>query len=168
MNLVTLIALVAGIGGLALGWYSYSELEDQTEDTTEPAVHRIYFANASALYTTTSEDSFAEIPGLAINFQVEAGEKVYFLFTCRASIDYGGGINEMSFRVTIDGEIIPGAACDVGFRGGSGTLPDVTHSVAIQHSLDSLAAGSYTLTVETSRSIPGFISNCALLVQTYS
>jgi len=171
---LAVFALLIGIGGLGFGVYTYFTFNLTIEsmqgniDAFElrSSVHRTYFDNRTASYTTAAEDSFYEIPDLSILFQVDPGESVYFLFTCRAALMVPSGSNlYMSFQLKIDNVAITLSRTVVGILNPTGT--GHSYSVALQYADSSLGAWPHDVVVETSRICGGYIDNCYLLVQTY-
>ena len=155
-----IIALLIAVGGVGLGVYSVITL-------LQPGVHRTYYDERIADYTSGSEDSWYDIPDISISFQVDAGEAVHFLFTCRASLTASSGLVYMHFVLNIDGHRMLQSQTTVGHNEG-GTITTIHYSIALQFSNRTLGAGTHTVVVETMRECNGFIDKCALLVHTYT
>jgi len=171
---LAVLALLIGIGGLGFGVYIYFTFNRTIEsmqgdiDAFELGsyVHRTYFDNRTADYTSATEFSFYEIDNLSITFQVDPGESVYFLFTCRAIlVNPTIGQLYMSFRLKIDDVAITLSRTVVGLLNPTSTTS--SYSVVLQYADSSLATGTHDVVVETERTCTGRIDNCYLLVQTY-
>jgi hypothetical protein len=157
---LAIIALLFALGGVSIGVFSYISL------LTEPGVHRTYYDNRITDYTTAGEDSWSDIPDISITFQVDAGESVHFLFTCRALLIPVTAITYMHFGLKIDGVVIMESRTTVGPT--TAAITNMYFSVSLQYSDSALSAGTHTVVVETMRECNGEIDNCALMVQTYT
>ena len=158
---LAVIALILALGGVGFGAYSF------ITNLSAPGVHRTYYDERITDYTSAAEDSWYTIPDISINFQVDAGESVYFLFTCRANLVAAGGLVYMDFLLNIDGFRIYQSQTTVGHNEGS-TINTMYFSVALQFRNATMGAGAHVVEVETMRSCSGFIDNCVLIVQTYT
>ncbi|MFX1467310.1 MAG: hypothetical protein ACFFB8_01500 [Promethearchaeota archaeon] len=162
-----IIALLIGIGGLGFGIYSYFTVnQDIHIIKTDSNIHHTYFDNRTATYTSPGEDIWYEIANISITFQVEPGESVYFLFTCRAVLSTPTGGNFfMSFQLKIDGVAIIPSGTTVGLVAPTDT--GYSYSVTLQYADSSLTAGPHNVIVITYRTCDGYMDNCFLLVQTF-
>jgi len=160
VSALAILALIIGIGGIAVGGYSLFSV------VTDSGVHRSYYATRELIYTSPSEDSWFNIPDISISFQVDAGESVYFSFTCYARLEPVSSVTTMHFRLKIDGYSIASSLTTVGPT--SGTALNTYFSVAFQQVNTTLSAGIHIVVVETERECDGFIDNCLLFVQTYT
>ena len=129
---LAIVALLIGIGGLSVGGYSLFSV------LTESGVHRTYYDQKLDTYTTPSSLNWYDIPDISILFQVDAGESVYFSFTCIALIDPLTAVAQMSFRLKIDGFSIIDSWATVGPT--STGISDIFLSVALQWRNASLSA----------------------------
>ena len=131
-------------------------------------MHRTYYDQKLDTYTTPSSLNWYDIPDISILVQIDAGESVYFSFTCIALIDPLTAVAQISFRLKIDGFSIIDSWTTVGPT--STGISDIFLSVAFQWRNASLSVGAHTVVVETRRDCAGtsYIDNCVLLVQTYT
>lgn len=153
--ILLLILLILSIGGLV--YWNY---------TLHMSKVKSYYAEHDATFTSTSEDSYYDIPDLSISINVKKGDKVYVMFTCTASIIAVSSITLMHFLVKIDTTLIYESMVSVGYTGLSPTSPNV-YSVALQYLDASLTAGIHTVTIMTERECNGNIVNSKLLIQVY-
>jgi hypothetical protein len=154
---LVILAIFIALGGLGIGIYTM----------ITPGVHRTYYDERTTSYTSGAEDTWYDIPELSISFQVDLGESVYFLFTCQADLVATSGVVQMHFGLKIDGSSVTQSQVTVGHNEGS-TINTMKFSVTIQYRATTMTAGAHTVVVETERECGGSISNCILLVQTYT
>ncbi len=149
------VLLILTIGGF--GYWNFTLQKNQVTS---------YYADHAASFTSTAEDSYYAIPDLSISINVKNGDRVYFMFTCTASLTAVSAVTMMHFLVKVDSTQITESEVIVGW---SGVLPTtyLEYSVALQYLDDSLTAGSHTITIMTMRECDGFIMNSNLLVQVY-
>ena len=158
---LAVVALILALGGLGIGGYML------ITNMTTPGVHRSYYDERTTNYTSGSEDTWYDIPDISINFQVDAGESVHFLFTCRANLVASSGLVYMHFVLNVDDFRVVQSQATVGHNEGA-TINTISFSVALQFTNTTMSAGVHTVVVEHMRECSGFIDNCALFVQTYS
>jgi len=165
---LAVLALLVGIGGLGLGAYSYFVFNGQIAvlegQLAERAIVDMRYAEYLEDYTPSSIDANESI--ITINFHVNAGEQVYFLFITRAII-YGISLESyMRFTFSIDGVILNKPYIIAGGR-------DIDEwwlyfPVALQYSTPGLAAGSHSVSAMVLSSYSSnFIRQSTFLVQTY-
>ena len=162
---LAIFALILAIGGIGIGAFSYITLMGVQQ---APGINRTYYDERIAAYTTPAEDSWYTIPGISITFQVESGESVYFMFTCKAFLDPVSAIMRMHFVLKIDGIRLYKTQMTVGPTTAS--VSECFFSVALQHVNNTLGAGSHTVDVETMREVSSssYVDNSVLLVQTFT
>ena len=162
LSVISIILLILVAGGL--GYWNYTM--SQTLQTLKEAPVS-YYDNRTASFTTSSEDTYEDIPNLEIPLNVAAGEKVYVLFTCAASLTPVSAITQMHFFIKIDSTLYYTSAVTVGYT-GVGPATASLYSVALQYVVSGLSAEAHTVKITTMRECNGFISDCVLFVQTYT
>ncbi|MFW9989907.1 MAG: hypothetical protein ACFFC3_14765 [Candidatus Odinarchaeota archaeon] len=162
---IGILALLIAVGALGFGIFTYLSIPPDIDSDSSSAVKRTYTDFREDDFTTANYD-YPEIIGhINIEFEVEEGEAVYFLFTCRAFLDtwHPTGQNWMEFWLNIDDIRYDETYLRVGSYETETTSFDL--SVALQYAEYSLATGTHNVTVETVRYCDGELSNCFLLVQ---
>ena len=165
---LAILALLVGIGGLGLGAYSYfifsGQIEDLTDQFAERAVIDMWYAEYLEDWTPSVVDSNESV--ITVNFQVNAGEKVYFLFITRAIIYSNIVETYMRFTFNIDGVILNKPYTIAGGRNIDETW--VYIPVALQYSIASLTAGNHSVSAMVLKEYASnFIRQSTFLVQTY-
>lgn len=147
------VLLILTIGGF--GYWNYTLQVNQVKS---------YYVEHTAAFTSSTEDTFHDIPDLSLTFNVGKGEIVYVSFTCTATLTAVSGVTLMHFIIKLDSVQITASEVVVGY---SGTLPltYAVYSVALQYEATSLVAGSHTIVIMTMRECNGNIINSNLLVQ---
>ena len=129
---LAIFALIIAIGGVGLGGYLiFTQL-------TQQGVHRTYYDERTTAYTSGMEDSWYDIPDISISFQVDAGESVYFMFTCRANLIASSALVYMHFVLKIDDIRIIQSQVSVGHNEGA-TINTMSFSVALTPTIASAA-----------------------------
>lgn len=163
---LAIISLLIGAGGLGIGLYSYLTFGERIVDLETRSIKGIWYAEYLEDWAPMLTDTNETIPNLTISFQVKEGESVYFLFISRAIIYAYSGQTYLSFNFSIDGTILYKP-----FTVAGGFNVDETWSyipVALQYSMDTLAAGNHTVSVIVLNSYgSNFIRQSTILVQTY-
>jgi hypothetical protein len=159
VSALAVLALILGIGGLGFGAYLFYSTQIGSH------VHQTYSDSVPGPYTSGSEDSWYDIPGLNISVSIDAGEQVHVLFTCQATLTAVSAVTYMHFGLKLDGSSVAGSVTSVGATGITSTAN--MYSVSLQFVFSSLAAGAHVISVETMRECSGNIAQCMLFVQTY-
>ncbi|UCD01869.1 MAG: hypothetical protein JSV23_02285 [Promethearchaeota archaeon] len=158
-----ILALLIGISGLGLGVYTLVLPQVQVVDTNF-GIQNTWFKYDPTTYPISSLGIDIIIDPLTINFTVNSGESVYFLFNTFAIIS-GTGLTILWFRFVLDGSIKgPPTYPEVYFASES---VEQHGSVTLQFA-KVISAGFHNLTI----SIRGThttmgIKDSTLLVQTY-
>jgi len=165
---LAVLALLMGIGGLGLGVYSYfifgSQIADLDDQLAERAIVDMWYAEYLEDYAPTAIDINESV--ITINFHVNAGEKVYFLFITRAIAYSYSTFSNIRFTFSIDGIILNKPYTVVGGFDIDEWWLDIP--VALQYSTASLTAGTHMVSVMVLSSYsPNFIRHSTFLVQTY-
>ena len=158
-----IIALLIGISGLGLGVYTLVFPPEQVVDTNF-GIQNTWFNHDSGMYNTAPVGVDLVIPALTINFTVNSGESVYFLFNTYAVVA-GGGLTSIRFRFVLDGLIkAPPSYPEVIFASNGA---DQYGSVTLQ-AVKVIAAGFHNITISMIGSYTGNgIKDPTLLVQTF-
>ncbi|MFX0167257.1 MAG: hypothetical protein ACFE9V_18190 [Candidatus Hodarchaeota archaeon] len=158
-----ILAFIIGISGLGLGVYTIVFPQVQDVDTNF-GIQNTWFKYDSAAYATNPPATDIEIAALTINFTVNSGESVYFLFDTFALVS-GAGLAIIQFAFVLDGLIkSPPNYPEVYFASDS---VDQYGSVTLQIA-KVISAGSHNLTIciKGSHTTNG-IKDSTLLVQTF-
>jgi len=158
-----ILALLVGISGLGLGVYTILFPQVQIVDT-EFGIQNTWFKYDSAIYGTAPIATDIVIAALAINFTVDSGESVYFLFNTWAAV-FGAGLTSIRINFVLDGSIkAPPAYPEIIFASDG---VDQYGSVTLQI-VKVISAGSHNLTISIigSHTTNG-IKDSTLLVQTF-
>ncbi len=174
---VGILGLIIGAAGLGLAAYSYftfqanidgldNDLKDLEDVVDEISVRGMWYDELLADWKPSAINTNETITGLSISFQVNSGEKVYFLLISRVHSLSATGSNWMIFRFAIDGVIVntPAQAAGANNQDESGLFVPIS----LQHSTDSLSSGAHTLTIvalSTKSSV--YCRTSTLMVQTY-
>jgi len=158
-----ILALLIGISGLGLGVYTLVVPQVQVVDTNF-GIQNTWFKYDSGTYATNPIGTDIFLDPLTINFTVNSGESVYFLFNTFALVS-GAGLASIQFRFVLDGSIK-----------GPPTYPEVYlasdgvaqySSVTLQISkVISVGFHNLTISIIGSDSTNG-IKDSTLLVQTF-
>ena len=165
---LAILGILIGIGGLGLGAFSYitfsgqiADLSDQYEETV---VKDMWYAEYLEDWEPSAINTNESV--LTINFQINAGEKVYFLFITRAIIYSYSVETYMRFTFSIDGIILNKPYTIAGGRNIDETW--VYIPVALQYSTASLTEGSHSVSAMVLSSYAlNLIRQCTFLIQTY-
>jgi hypothetical protein len=158
-----ILALIIGISGLGLGVYTIVFPQVQDVDTNF-GIQNTWFKYDSSTYGTAPIGTDLVIAALTINFTVNSGESVYFLFNTFALVS-GAGLATIQFKFVLDGLIkSPPAYPEVYFASDS---VDQYGSVTLQIA-KVISVGSHNLTIciKGSHTTNG-IKDSTLLVQTF-
>ncbi len=187
---LAVLALLIGIGGLGFGAYSYFifsgqiaalgvqddnnsgeivDLTDQIVNLTNKFYER---AVIEMLYVDLLEDWEPSVTNtnesvITVNFQVNAGERAYFLFVTRA-VTWSNGFDYsfMTFRFSIDGIILNKPYTVAGGYDIKEWWLD--YPVALQYSTFGLTAGNHNVSVMVLSSYSlNFIRHSSILIQIY-
>ncbi|MFX1448210.1 MAG: hypothetical protein ACFFCG_08730 [Promethearchaeota archaeon] len=160
---LSILALLLGISGLGLGVYTLVFPQVQVVDTNF-GIQNTWFKYDSGMYNTAPTSTYIIIPSLTVNFTVNAGESVYFLFNTYTVVA-GGGLSSIKFNFVLDGliksppnypEVI--YASNGADQYGSATL-QITKAIAV---------GFHNITISIIGSYAGNgIKDSTLLVQTF-
>ena len=159
---LSILALLIGISSLGLGVYTLVFPQVQVVDTNF-GIQNTWFNYDSTIYATSSPINIFLDP-LTVNFTVNSGESVYFLFNTFAIVS-GAGLTSILFRFVLDGVIKgPPAYPEVYFAGDDVTIYG---SVTLQASkIISVGFHNLTICIIGSHATNG-IKDSTLLVQTF-
>ena len=165
---LAVFALLIGIGGLGFGAYSYfifsGQIADLSDQFPERAVIDMWYAEYLEDYTPSAIDANESV--ITVNFNVNAGERVYLLFITRAIIHSSSLESYMRFTFSIDGVILHKPYVIAGGR-------DIDEwwlyfPVSIQYSITGLSEGSHSVSAMVLSSYSSnFIRHSTFLIQTY-
>ncbi len=158
-----ILALLIGISGLGLGVYIIVFPQVQVVDSNF-GIQNTWFNYDPTTYPTNPIGTDIFLNALTINFTVNLGESVYFLFNTYAIVT-GGSPPLMQFNFVLDGvKKGPPAYPEVVF-GSDG--PDQYGSVTLQI-VKVISAGFHNLTISIMSSfVSNGIKDSTLLVQTF-
>ncbi|MFX1233953.1 MAG: hypothetical protein ACFFBY_05270 [Promethearchaeota archaeon] len=160
---LSILALLIALSGLGLGIYTFVFPPVQVSDTNFE-IQETWFNSYSTDVFTNPIASFIVIDPLLLNFTVNPGESVHFLYIGMAAV-FGGGLSLIQINFVLDGTI---QAHPVGpqciFASDSA---DQYGSVALQ-ATKILSPGLHNVTISVwgTNSSNGVTSN-SLLVQTF-
>ena len=165
---LAVLALLIGIGGLGLGAYSFfifsGQIADVEDQFAERAIVDMRYAEYLEDYTPSAIDVNESI--ITINFHVNAGEQVYFLFITRAIIYSYSLESFMRFTFSIDGVILDKPYVIAGGRNIDEWW--LYFPVALQYSTPGLSEGSHSVSAMILSSYSSnFVRQSTFLVQTY-
>lgn len=159
-----ILALLVGISGLGLGIYTLIVPQVQVVDTNF-GIQNTWFNYDPTSYATSSVGVDIVIDALTINFTVNSGESVYFLFNTFAVVTGGGSPTAIQFNFVLDGLIKGPPAYPELYFASDG--PDQYGSVTLQIA-KIISTGSHNVTISIKGSYAGNgIRDCTLIVQTY-
>jgi hypothetical protein len=158
-----ILALLIGISGLGLGVYTLVLPQVQVVDTNF-GIQNTWFNHDSGMYNTVPDGVDIVIPALTVNFTVNSGESVYFLFTTYAVVT-GAGLTAIRFNFVLDGSIkAPPSYPEVVFASDGVDQ----HGSATLQTVKVIAAGFHNITISMMGSYTGNgIKDPTLLVQTF-
>ena len=157
---LAVLALLIGISGLGLGLYSLLFPQVQTG-----GIQKTWFIYDSWPHFTQPIYTDIPIDDLTINFTVNSGESVYFLFKTHAYVILGSP-SFVTINFVLDGIIVsspeyPDAIFSSNNAGGSGSL-------ILQIATDTISPGRHNITISIWGNImTNAIDESTLLVQTY-
>ena len=158
-----IIALIIGISGLGLGVYTLVFPPVQVVDTNF-GIQNTWFNYDPTVYPTDPAGSDIVIDALTINFTVNSGESVYFLFNAYAFVD-GGGLTAIRFNFVLDGLIKPYPDYPELVFASDG--PNQYGSVTLQIA-KIISTGSHNVTISIKGTYTGnIIRDSTLIVQTF-
>jgi hypothetical protein len=169
-NVLAIIALIIGLGGLGFGFYSVIILPDtiiqQASGSSE--ITHIWTVEQSGIFYTGS--SYGDMTDMDVTITVSAGETVYVMFNAQISNGPAGGAGWLTggVRVMRDNVLIPGSERVFIFDSTAGIM--VGMSITTHFIIEGLAAGTYELKVQaTALSEVGSdrIEDGLLIVYTY-
>ena len=160
---LSILALLIGISGLGLGVYTFIVPQGQVVDTNF-GIQNTWFKYDPGTYGTNPILTELEIAALTINFTVNSGESVYFLFNSFAGV-FETGLTLIQIRFVLDGLIKgPPAYPEIIFASEGA---DQYGSVTLQIT-KVIAPGAHNLTISIYGSYAGNgIKDSTLLVQTF-
>jgi hypothetical protein len=158
-----ILALLIGISGLGLGVYSVVLPQVQVVDTNF-GIQNTWFKYDPTTYPISSPGIDIIIDALTINFTINSGESVYFLFNAFAIVS-GTGLTMIWFRFVLDGSIkSPPTYPEVYF---SSEGVDQHGSVTLQIA-KVISAGFHNITISIrGTDTTNGIKDSTLLVQTF-
>ena len=157
---LVVLALLIGISGLGLGIYSLLFPQVQTG-----GIQKTWFIYDSWPHFTQPIYTDIPIDDLTINFTVNSGESVYFLFKTHAYVILGSP-SFVTINFVLDGIIVsspeyPDAIFSSNNAGGSGSL-------ILQMATDTISPGLHNITISIhGNPINNAIDESTFLVQTY-
>lgn len=165
---LAVLALLIGIGGLGFGAYSYfifsGQIADLGDQFAERAVVGMWYGEYLEDWTPSMVDSNESV--ITVNFQVNAGEKVYFLFITRAIIYSYSTFSNIVFRFSVDGIILNKPYTVAGGYDIDEWWIDIP--VALQYSIANLTAGNHSVSAMVLKmGSSNFIRHSTFLIQTY-
>ena len=158
-----ILALIIGISGLGMGVYTIIFPQVQDVDTNF-GIQNTWFKYDSATYGTSPIGTDLVIAALTINFTVNSGESVYFLFNTFALVS-GAGLASIQFRFVLDGVIKGPPSYPEVYIASDGV--DQYNSVTLQIAKE-ISTGPHNLTIcIKGTDATNGIKDSTLLVQTF-
>ncbi|MFX0104815.1 MAG: hypothetical protein ACFE75_04940 [Candidatus Hodarchaeota archaeon] len=159
-----IIALLIGISGLGLGVYTLVFPQVQVVDTNFGIQNTWFKYDPTGYPITLGVDMF--IDPLTINFTVNSGESVYFLFNTFAIVS-GMGVTLIWFRFVLDGSIKSSPTYPEVYFSSEDTVSDQYGSVTLQIAkVISVGFHNLTICIRGTHTTNG-IKDSTLLVQTF-
>jgi len=165
---ISYLALLLGLAGLSVGVISLV-LPSTPSQQEGVRVTGIWFSESNDAFYLTS-GSATEIPNLLLDFSINPGETVYFLFTGTALLDtspYLAQPAQLQFQLVLDG-IVPSPGftnlITPDMSGENFTVP-----ITLAYTSDTISGLQHNLTVRVySGANDAFVYKSKLLVQTFS
>ena len=152
-NVLAFIALIIGIGGLGIGFYSVIILPDVIvqQASGESNVNQMWTVEQAAAFYAGS--SYGDMTDMDVTITVNAGEIVYVMFNAQISNDLIGGNGWLTAGVRImrDTVLIPGSTRFFIFDSSIGV--SVGSSITTHFIIEGLAAGTYELKVQATAQV---------------
>ncbi len=162
---LSILALIIGISSLGLGIYTFVFPPVQVQVVeTDFGVQNTWFKYDPTIYGTNPINTDLIIYPLTINFTVNSGESVYFLFNAWAGA-FGSLISILQIYFVLDGVIkVPPDYPEVTF--GSDNV-DQYGSITLQVA-KTITAGAHNITISIKGNyVSNGISESTLIVQTF-
>ena len=141
---LAIIALIIGLGGLGVGFYSVIILPTTIiqEVSGESKINQIWTVEQPTGYYPSG--SYYDIPDMDVSINVNTGENVIISFNCEFTADVGvliGGV-----RLMIDNAEIPSSRREFNIETSGGAL--MGYSLTTHVLIDDLIAGVYEIEVQ--------------------
>ena len=142
LKVISALALILGVS--AFGWLAYDQLFiPQTSSS------RQYYETDTTIHAMPSGSAYYANLNLAIEFTVNAGEKVYFSYVSNTGIDDGSApTSQMYFYFKVDGVILTNPNCHIWrYNDDDGDADGRRFSVTLQHYNATMPPGQHNVTV---------------------
>ena len=157
---LVVLALLIGISGLGLGIYSLVFPQVQTG-----GIQKTWFIYDSWPHFTLPTSTVIPIDDLTINFTVNSGESVYFLFKTHGYL-VSGSPSQLTINFVLDGISVNSPEYpDAIFS--SYSVGTTSGSIILQMATDKISPGYHNITISIWGNLINSIDESTLLVQTY-
>jgi hypothetical protein len=159
-SIVAFFALILGVAGLGMGFYSIFTLQNLQKS----GIQKTWYLFEGPPHYTSPISTSIDIDDLLINFTVNSGESVYFLFNSRYYL-FETPNSELLINFVLDGN---GLYIPVYPSGWYRSNVEVRGDATLMLSTDTIPPGNHNVTIRIrGSSAANSISSSAFLIQTF-
>ena len=162
-SILAFLALILGVAGLGMGFYSILQ-NLQLQNLPKSGIQKTWYVFEGTPYYTSPITTSIDIDDLLINFTVNSGESVYFLFNSRYYL-FPMTDSEIFINFVLDGNGLNSPVYPSGwYRSDDEVLGDAT----LQLSTDTIPPGNHNVTIRIrGSSAANSIISSTFLIQTF-
>ena len=164
-SIIAFLALILGVAGLGMGFYSIFTMQNlQLQNLPKSGIQKTWYLFESTPYYTNPVLTSIDIDDLLINFTVNSGESVYFLFSSRYYL-FPTPNSEIFINFVLDGN---GLYSPVYPSGWYRSDDEVRGDATLVLSTDTIPPGNHNVTIRIrGSSAANSIIGSTFLIQTF-
>ena len=160
-SIIAFLALILGVAGLGMGFYSIFALQNLPKS----GIQKTWYLFDGTPYYTSPISTAINIDDLLINFTVNSGESVYFLFSSRYYL-FPTPNSEIFINFVLDGNGLYSPVYPSGWYRSDDEIRRGDATLVL--STDTIPPGNHNVTIRISgSSAANEISSSTFLIQTF-